>query len=39
MNISYNWLKDLIDIDLSADQVADQLTRVGITVEGVHPSR
>jgi len=37
MNISYNWLKDLIDIDLPADQVADQLTRVGITVEGVHP--
>src|SRR5687768_9069291 len=37
MNISYNWLKDLIDIDLSADEVAEQLTRVGITVEGVHP--
>jgi phenylalanyl-tRNA synthetase beta chain len=38
MNISYNWLKDLIDIDLSADGVAEQLTRVGITVEGVHPT-
>lgn len=37
MNISYNWLKDLIDIDLSADELAAQLTRVGITVEGVHP--
>src|SRR5881394_4182211 len=37
MNISYNWLKDLIDIDVSADEVAEQLTRVGITVEGVHP--
>ena len=36
MNISYNWLKDLIDIDLSADEVATQLTRVGVTVEGVH---
>jgi phenylalanyl-tRNA synthetase beta chain len=37
MNISYNWLKDLIDIGLSADEVAAELTRVGITVEGVHP--
>jgi phenylalanyl-tRNA synthetase beta chain len=37
MLISYNWLKDLIDIDLSADEVAENLTRVGITVEGVHP--
>lgn len=37
MNISYNWLKDLIDIDLSPDELAGQLTRVGITVEGVHP--
>ncbi len=37
MNISYNWLKDLIDIDLPADELAAQLTRVGITVEGVHP--
>ena len=36
MNISYNWLRDLIDIDLSADELAAQLTRVGITVEGVH---
>ena len=37
MNISYNWLKELIQFDLSADELADQLTRVGITVEGVHP--
>ncbi|HKP70696.1 MAG TPA: phenylalanine--tRNA ligase subunit beta [Pyrinomonadaceae bacterium] len=37
MNISYNWLKDLIDIDLSPDEVATQLTRVGLAVEGVHP--
>ena len=38
MNISYNWLKDLIQFDLSANELADQLTRVGITVEGVHPN-
>jgi phenylalanyl-tRNA synthetase beta chain len=37
MLISYNWLKDLIDISMPAEEVAEQLTRVGITVEGVHP--
>jgi phenylalanyl-tRNA synthetase beta chain len=37
MNISYSWLKDLIDIELSPEQLAEQLTRVGVTVEGIHP--
>jgi phenylalanyl-tRNA synthetase beta chain len=37
MNISYNWLKELIDIEMSADELAGQLTRVGLAVEGVHP--
>lgn len=37
MNISYNWLKDLIDLDLSADATAAALTRVGLAVEGIHP--
>ena len=37
MNISYNWLKDLIDTDLTADDVAAHLTRVGLAVEGIHP--
>ncbi|MBK8302504.1 MAG: hypothetical protein IPK98_03470 [Chloracidobacterium sp.] len=37
MNISYNWLKDLIDTDMTADDVAAQLTRVGLAVEGIHP--
>lgn len=37
MNISYNWLKDLIDIDLTAEDVAKELTRVGMAVEGIHP--
>lgn len=35
MNISYNWLKDLIEIDMSAAELAEQLTRVGLAVEGV----
>jgi phenylalanyl-tRNA synthetase beta chain len=38
MNISYNWLKDLIDIDLSADELARRLTDVGLAVEAVHPA-
>jgi len=37
MNISYNWLKNLIDIEMSVDEVAAALTRVGLAVEGVHP--
>lgn len=36
MNISYNLLKDLIDFDLSPDETAKALTRVGLAVEGVH---
>src|SRR5690606_9634848 len=37
MNISYNWLKDLIDTDLSVEETAAALTRVGLAVEGIHP--
>jgi phenylalanyl-tRNA synthetase beta chain len=36
MNISFNWLKDLLDIDLSPDELANDLTRVGLAVEGIH---
>ena len=36
MNISYNWLKELIDTDLSPEESATQLTRVGLAVEGIH---
>lgn len=37
MNISYNWLRDLINLDLTAVELANGLTRVGLAVEGVHP--
>jgi phenylalanyl-tRNA synthetase beta chain len=37
MNISYNWLKDLIDIQIPPEELAHRLTFVGLTVEGVHP--
>jgi phenylalanyl-tRNA synthetase beta chain len=36
MNISYNWLRDLTDVTLDARALAEKLTGVGLTVEGVH---
>jgi phenylalanyl-tRNA synthetase beta chain len=35
MNISYNWLKQYIDIDLPAEEVSKILTSIGLEVEGV----
>jgi phenylalanyl-tRNA synthetase beta chain len=35
MNISYNWLKQYIDIDLPAGEVSKILTSIGLEVEGV----
>ena len=37
MNISYNWLKDLVEIDLSPQDLAVKLTGAGLAVEGIHP--
>ena len=34
MKISYNWLKEYVDIDLSAQELADLLTDIGLDVEG-----
>jgi phenylalanyl-tRNA synthetase beta chain len=36
MNISYNWLKDLVEVDLSPQDLATKLTSVGLAVEGIH---
>jgi phenylalanyl-tRNA synthetase beta chain len=36
MNISYNWLKDLVEIDLSPAELAVKLTNAGHAVEGIH---
>ena len=35
MNISYNWLKEYVDFDLSAQEVADALTSEGLEVGSV----
>ncbi len=36
MDISYNWLKDLVETDLPPQELAEKLTSVGLAVEGVH---
>ena len=35
MNISYKWLKEYVDTTLTAQEIADALTSVGLEVEGV----
>ncbi|MCR5180638.1 MAG: phenylalanine--tRNA ligase subunit beta [Bacteroidaceae bacterium] len=35
MNISYKWLKEYVDVELTAQEVADALTSIGLEVEGV----
>jgi len=35
MNISYKWLREYVDFDLSADEVAKALTSIGLEVDGV----
>lgn len=35
MNISYNWLKDYVDFNLSPEEVSAALTSVGLETEGV----
>ncbi len=39
MNISYKWLKELTNIDLSPQETAKALTSVGLAVEGIHPHK
>ena len=35
MNISYKWLKDLIEVDLPPPELAQRLTNAGLAVEGI----
>lgn len=37
MNISYNWLKQFLNIEWEADQTAELLTDLGLEVEGITP--
>lgn len=35
MNISYNWLKEYVDFDLTPDEVSEALTSIGLETGGV----
>ena len=35
MNVSYKWLKEYVDFELNADEVAAALTSIGLEVDGV----
>lgn len=35
MNISYKWLKEYVDFDLTPDETAAALTAIGLEVDGV----
>ena len=35
MNVSYKWLKEYVDFDMTPQEVADALTSIGLEVEGV----
>lgn len=37
MTVSYNWLKEYIDLPESAEEIAETLTSTGLEVESVHP--
>ena len=38
MKLSYSWLQDYLKCDLTADQVAEAMTSIGIEVDGVEES-
>jgi len=35
MNISYNWLKNYLNIELPAEEIATLLTDTGLEIEGI----
>ncbi|MEE8449797.1 MAG: phenylalanine--tRNA ligase subunit beta, partial [Thermodesulfobacteriota bacterium] len=37
MKISLNWLKEFVELDLTAEQLAEALTMTGLEVEGILP--
>jgi phenylalanyl-tRNA synthetase beta chain len=37
MRVSYNWLKEYVNFDLSPDELAEKLTMVGLEVEEIIP--
>ena len=39
MKVTYNWLKDFVDIDIPARELADKLVSVGFEVEEISRSK
>lgn len=37
MRVAYNWLKELVNFELTPKELADQLTMLGLDVEGLEP--
>ena len=37
MKVTYNWIKDFVDVDISPEQLADKLTMAGIEVKAIDP--
>ncbi|NND72313.1 MAG: phenylalanine--tRNA ligase subunit beta [Rhodothermales bacterium] len=35
MNISYNWLREYVPVDITPEELADQLTMLGLEVDGL----
>ena len=35
MKVTYNWLKDFVDVDMSAEELAKKLTNAGMEVEEI----
>ena len=35
MRVPLSWLRELVDVDLSPEQLAEQLTRLGMEVKGI----
>ena len=35
MNISYNWLKEYVDFNLSPEEIAEALTSIGLEVGSI----
>lgn len=39
MNVSYNWLKSYINLDLSPEQLSALLTSIGLEVDGMEKTQ
>ncbi|MGB1745523.1 MAG: phenylalanine--tRNA ligase subunit beta, partial [Limisphaerales bacterium] len=35
MKVTYNWLKQYVDLDSTPEELTEQLTMIGLEVEGV----